>query len=121
MVKCGGLQDFKSCFTSYLLCGLDLNSLCIIFFKKKRFLKIYFKEGKGERKERNLSVWLPLLRLPLGTWPTTQACALTGNGTDDPLVCRPALSPLSHTNQGSISFLLCKGGEKTIVTSLGRE
>ena len=26
---------------------------------------------------------------PLGTWPTTQACALTGNRTRDPLVCSP--------------------------------
>ena len=24
---------------------------------------------------------------PLGTWPTTQACALSGNRTGDPLVC----------------------------------
>ena len=33
---------------------------------------------------------------------TTQACALTGNGTSDPLVHRPVLSPLSHTSQGCI-------------------
>ena len=37
---------------------------------------------------------------PPGTWPATQACALTGNWTSDPLVRRPALSPLSHTSQG---------------------
>ena len=35
-----------------------------------------------------------------GTWQATQACVLTGNQTGDPLVCRPALSPLSHTSQG---------------------
>ena len=39
---------------------------------------------------------------PTGTWPATQACALTGNPTGDPLVCRPALSPLSHTSQDII-------------------
>ena len=33
----------------------------------------------------------------LGTWPTTEACALTGNQTGDSLVHRPALNPLSHT------------------------
>ena len=33
-------------------------------------------------------------------WSATQACALTGNQTRDPLICRPALNPLSHTNQG---------------------
>ena len=38
----------------------------------------------------------------LGTWSTTQACALTGNQTSDPLVHRPALNPLTHTSQGSI-------------------
>ena len=37
---------------------------------------------------------------PLGTWPATQECALTGNWTGDPLVCSPALSPLNHTSQG---------------------
>ena len=35
----------------------------------------------------------------LGTWPATQACALTGNQTGDPLVHRLELSPLSHTSQ----------------------
>ena len=35
----------------------------------------------------------------LGTWPATQACALTGNRTGDPLACRLALNPLSHTSQ----------------------
>ena len=38
---------------------------------------------------------------PLRTWPTTQACALTGNWTDDPLIRRPVLNPLSHISQGS--------------------
>ena len=31
----------------------------------------------------------------------TQVCALTGNRTSDPLVHRPALSPLSYTSQGN--------------------
>ena len=43
---------------------------------------------------------LPLVHPTLGTWPATQACALTGNQTGDPLVLRPELSPLSHTCQG---------------------
>ena len=42
-------------------------------------------------------MWLPLGRTPLGTWPATQVCALTGNRTYDPLVLRTALSPLNHT------------------------
>ena len=55
-------------------------------------------------RERNTNVWLPLVRPLLGTWPTTQACALTGNQTGDPLVCSPVLNPLS---QGYLPFLDC--------------
>ena len=34
------------------------------------------------------------------TWPTTQACALTGNRTSDLSVLRPVLYSLSHSSQG---------------------
>ena len=49
--------------------------------------------------------WLPLVCPLLGTWPATQACALTGNQTGNLLVCRLALDPLSHTSQGRIFIL----------------
>ena len=52
---------------------------------------------------------LPLTYSQLGTWPMTQACALTGNQTSDPLVRRPSLSPLSHTSQGHYPFLISSG------------
>ena len=68
------------------------------FFKGFIYLFI-FRETERER-ERNINVWLPLARPLLGTWPTTQACALTGNRTGHPLGHRPALNPLSHTSQG---------------------
>ena len=55
-----------------------------------------------EKKERNINVWLPLVCPLLGTWLATQACSLTGNPTNDTLVCRLALNLLSHTNQGYI-------------------
>ena len=45
-------------------------------------------------------MWLPLARPLLGTWPATQACALTRNRTSNPWVSRLALHPLSHTSQG---------------------
>ena len=44
----------------------------------------------------------------LGTWPATEACALTGNQTGDPLDHRPVLNPLSHISQGRSSFLIKK-------------
>ena len=49
--------------------------------------------------ERNIDL-LPLAHPQLGTWPATQACALTRNQTGDLSVCRPALNQLSHTSQG---------------------
>ena len=60
--------------------------------------------------EGNIKVWLPLVRPPLGTWPATQACALTGNQTSDLLVHRPELNPQSHTSQGQL-FYVSKSGD----------
>ena len=76
-------------------------------FLKRFYLFIYFqtegKEGRKVRRETSICEryidWLPLSHSQLLTWPATQACALTGNGTGDPLVCRPALNLLSHTSQ----------------------
>ena len=54
-----------------------------IHFFKKDF--IYFLRGREGERERNITVWLPLTWPPLGAWPATQTCALTGNRTSDPL------------------------------------
>ena len=45
---------------------------------------------------------LPRTCPQLGTWTTTQACALTGHQTSSLVVCRMMPSPLSHTSQGNI-------------------
>ena len=66
---------------------------------------IEFRE-KGRKRERNINVWLSLTRPLLGTWPETQARALTGNQTGDPVIRRPAFNPLSHINQGRHLFLI---------------
>ena len=75
-------------------------------FKKHIYLFNLFifreKGKKGETEGENINVWLPLECPLLGTWPTTQSCALTENGTGYPLVHRLVLSPLSHTNQADI-------------------
>ena len=72
----------------------------ILFFKD--FIYLFLERGEGKEKERGkkISVWLPLTCPLLGTWPATQACALTENRTSDPLVRRPALNSLSYTSQG---------------------
>ena len=78
--------------------GLCLGLLFFYFQKEEK------EERRREREtstcEKNMDQ-LPLACLPLGTWPTAQACALTGNLTGDLAVCRPMLNPLSHTIQGS--------------------
>ena len=50
------------------------------FFKKKRYLFIFRERGRkgGRKRERSISMWLPLTHPLLGTGPATQACALTG-------------------------------------------
>ena len=71
---------------------------------KDFYLFIYLFRVRGEERkkerERNISVRVPLEWPPPVTQPATQASALTGNQTSDPLVLRPALNPLSPTNQG---------------------
>ena len=73
----------------------------MVFNFLKIFIYLFLERGEGKEKERerNINMWLPLACPLLGTWPTIQACALTGN-----FVHRPALDPLSHTNQGHTAF-----------------
>ena len=77
------------------------------FFKYFIYLFLEIGEGREKERKRNINVWSSLTWPPLGTWPATQACALTENWTGDPLVHRTALNPLSHTSQGCFfSFFL---------------
>ena len=63
------------------------------------------KEGEREKERKsNISVWL-LLMLPI---LETQACALTGIRTNDPLVGRLALNPLSHNSRAKFIILMPK-------------
>lgn len=90
--------------------GLD-----ILFLFKKVFFKyiIYlFGEKEGRKKEEEKH---PCEReTPIssfshapqpGTGPPAQPCALTGNGTRDPLLCGMIPDQFSHTSLGAILFL----------------
>ena len=81
--------------------------LAYIFFFFKDFIYLFLDKGEGREKERerNIAVWLPLTHPLLGTWPTTQACPLTGNQTRVPLFYSPVLNPLSYTSQGCFQAL----------------
>ena len=52
----------------------------VFFFFLQDFIYLFLERGEGkEKEERNISVWLPHMRPPLGMQPATQACALIGN------------------------------------------
>ena len=85
------------------MAGLSGNYTEYALKKKILFIFIDRREGKEKERERNINVWL-LLGCPLlGTWPATQACALTGNGTGDPLVYAITQSTKLH-QPGQICF-----------------
>ena len=97
---------FTICYKVIIEIKYTINVMCSL----KRFYLFVFRErgregkrGEGKEKEKNINVWLPLKRAPLGTWPATQAGALAGNWTGDPLVCRTLLCPLSHISQGEFN------------------
>ena len=79
---------------------------CELFFNKD-FIYLFLEKGEGKEKEGNINVWLLLMCPLLGSWPATQACALTGNRTDNPMVYRPVLSLLSSTSQGTTVNFVC--------------
>ena len=78
------------------LLGFQSNTICVSLFLAltmesvyattflpffKDFIYLFLERGEGREKERvkNINVWLSLMHPLLGTWPATQACALTGN------------------------------------------
>ena len=66
--------------------GVDTGAaspLYFYFFKYFIYLFLERGEGRENERERNINVWLPLTRSLLGTWSTTQTCALTRNRTSD--------------------------------------
>ena len=62
-------------------------------FKDVIYLFLERRERREKERERNINVCLPLVRPHLRTWPATQACALTGNGTGGHLLRRSAINP----------------------------
>ena len=69
----------------HVLGNLRAESLSIpylfLFFKDFSYLFLETGKGREKERERNINVWLPLTFPLPGTWPATQACALSGNRT----------------------------------------
>ena len=79
--------------------------LSCLFLRLFIYLFIFRERGReGEREGEKHQCVVASLTPPTGDLAHNQACALTGNQTSDPLLCRPALNPLSHTSQGTLFF-----------------
>ena len=79
--------------------------ICPSSLFKKVFIYLFLERGREGEREGEKHQCVVASPVPqLGTWPTSQACALTGNQTSDPLFQRPALNPLSHTSHGPAVF-----------------
>ena len=68
--------------TFFLL--ISFISVCVFIYLLKDFIYLLLERGEERKKERNICVemihgLLSLVYPKLGTWPATQACALTGN------------------------------------------
>ena len=68
----------------------------ILIFK---ILFLFRGEGREKEGEKHPCV-VASHAYPTGTRPAAQQCVLTGNQTGNPLLCRLALNPLSHSSQG---------------------
>ena len=80
------------------------NFIFQLFAFNKDFIYLFGREGEREREKHQL--WLPHAHPSLGTWPTTQACALDWKLNRRPFgsIRRWVLDPLSHTSQGCIQY-----------------
>ena len=91
---------------------MEIRPFKFLFISLSFFRERMGKRGRKKRREtltceRNSS-WLLLTCPQLGTWPATQACALTRNLTSNLSVRRLALNSLSYTSQDNSSFLFKK-------------
>ena len=79
---------------------VSIQVLCQFF---KKILFIFRERGReGEREgEKHQCVVASCTPPNQGPGPRTQACALTGNQTNNLSVCRLVLNPLSHNSQSS--------------------
>ena len=78
----------------------SLLNFVIFFFKD--FIYLFLDRGERREKEGEQYQCVGASHTPSveDLVHKPQACALTGNRTSDPLFCRPAPNPLSHTSQG---------------------
>ena len=74
-------------------------------FLKRIYLFIFRHRGRGAKGEEKHQCVAASHAPPTGDPLTAQEGGLTGNSTNNPLLCRQAFNPVSHTSQGFFSFL----------------
>ena len=104
------MSDKWQILKSVLIIGFFVSCFVLSIHLILKILFIFRERGREEKREgekhrcgrETLMVCLSV-RLQLGTWPATQACALTRNWINDLLIFGVMPNPLSHTshtNQG---------------------
>ena len=66
---------------------------------------MFRQRGRGGKGEETSMCGRHLHAPPLGTWPASKACAMTGNRTGSLSGHRPMLNPMSYTSQGCFSIV----------------
>ena len=109
--------------TYWLLIFFKFSPSSFLFsFFKRFYLFIFRARGREGERGGNINVWLSLVCPQLGTWPTTQSCALTGNQTGDPWVSKGLAGayPLSHTSQRFLLIYFRKRGRERETSIWGK-
>ena len=101
----------SACLTPYTAITGVLTIFPMLYFTAPwLFLKIFYiylflARGEGRKRGTEPSIGCLSHTPRQGTEPTTQACALTENGTGDPSLCRTMPKQLRHAGQGPRLFL----------------
>ena len=85
----------------------DIINLDFFNFLFSFFLFFFIERAREGERERNIKVWLPLVCPLLGTWPATQACALTGNWTWHPFGLQAGTQFTLPQQPVQISLIFC--------------
>ena len=98
------------------VCCLNMTrslGLCLLFihsFIHSDCIYLFLERGESREEEREkiINVWLSLACPLLGTWPATQACALTGNQTGNLLVLRPVSPQSTEPHQPGLTVFISR-------------
>ena len=87
-----------------------MQTFCVFILSlKKYFIYLFLEKGREKDRERNVNVWLPLMCPQLGTWPATQACALTEKYNQQPFGLQAGALSIEPQQPGLYFIILILG------------